>query len=466
MRIYFNVTMKVLILNPPTEDVRFSRDGRCQSEENTWLDTFPPTTFASIAGVVREKYPIKVIDCMGDKISFDKCMRMVEFFQPNFTIINTSTPTIVNDMNVAQAIKDRTGSKIISYGEHITARYEKMIEEFPQLDFAVLGEPETPIMSILSGKSEVKGVATRDFCGGIWQEPDLDKLPFPAYDLLPAYQYPMTGEKWTFMRSGRGCPYRCTYCVMSMMSNRNVRYHSVDYMIKQINWLVHDLDIKLYMFWDELSTFDKQRMLDLCQKMINTGLHKKCKWFCTTRVDCFDDELAKWMSAAGCRMISFGVESGSQEVLNRNKKGIRIEQSINAVKSAKKYGLKTIGHFVVGLPGSTPESEKETIRLSKKLKLNFAQFYVATPFPGSEFYKDAVKEGWFVNKGWDKVEQGTVAVSYPGFSAEDIKRWKDKAYVNFYFRPYAVYSLLTNISLQRLLSVPKYVINFFGWMKK
>ncbi len=458
--------VNVLILNPPTKNLRFSRDGRCQSEENTWLDTFPPTTFASIAGVVREKYKIKVIDCMGSRVSYDECMKGIEEFNPAFSIINTSTPTIRNDMDVAKNIKEKTGSKIIVYGEHITARHEKVLKEFPQVDYAILGEPETPVMNVLSGKQESEGVATRDHTGGIWQEPDLDKLPFPAYDLLPVYKYPLTGEKWMFMRSGRGCPYGCTYCVMPLMANRNVRYHSVDYMIRQIKWLIYDLDIRLYMFWDELATLDKKRMLALCERMIKEGLHKKCKWFCTTRVDCFDEELAETMEKAGCRMISFGVESGSQTVLDRNKKGIRIEQTVQAVKAAKKYGLTTIGHLIIGLPGSSPETEKETIKLAKKLKLNFAQFYIATPFPGSDFYKEAVQENWFVNKDWDNIEQGSAVISYPNFPASEIKKWKDKAYRSFYIRPYAAYSLLSSISLRKILDLPKYVISFFGWMRK
>jgi len=458
--------MRIAVLNPPTNGLRFSRDGRCQSEENTWLDTFPPTTLASIAGVLRRKYKIKLIDCIGDKISYEKCIRMVKKFKPEFTVINTSTPTIRNDLEVAKIVKEGTNSKIIMYGEHITSNYKKILKNFHQIDYAILGEPETPIINILNSNSKVRGVATEKFDGGIWQEPNLDALPFPAYDFLPVYKYPLTGEKWMFIRNGRGCPYGCIYCVMPLMSSRKIRYHSVDYMIRQIKWLVYDLKINLFMLWDELATFDKERMLNFCRKMVDEGLHEKCKWFCTTRVDHFDEDLAKNMKRAGCRMISFGIESGSQKVLDQNKKGITLDQILNAVNVAKKYGLRTIGHFIIGLPGSSPETAKATIKLAKRLKLNFAQFYIATPFPGSEFYKECLKNKWFVNNNWNHIEQGTVTISYPNFSVKQIKKWKDKAYISFYFRPYAIYSVLTSISMKKIFELPKYVIKFFGWMKK
>lgn len=459
--------MRVLILNPPVRGVKFSRDGRCQSEKNTWLETFPPTTLASIAGSVRAKYEIKLIDCIGSNVHFNLCMEKIQDFQPDYTIVNTATPTISMDMETARAIKDISGSEIIMYGEHITARYKQVLDEYPQLDYAILAEPETPIMKVLEGDVESQGVATRKWDGGLWQEPDLDALPFPAYDLLPDYRFPLTGEKWMFVRSGRGCPYDCIYCVMPLMGNRTPRYHSVDYMIKQFKWLTDDLGIHLWMFWDELATLDKKRMLELCDRLIAEGLNKRCKWFCTTRVDKFDQELARRMKIAGCRMISFGIESGDQRVLNRNRKGITTEQTKKAIKAARDNGLRTIGHLIIGLPGSSDETEKRTIDFAKDLKIDFAQFYTATPFPGSEFYKMAVENNWILgDDGWNQTEQGSVTISYPDFDAERIRFWRRRAYREFYLRPRAAYSVLRMSSPKVIPRLPIYVMNFLEWMRK
>jgi len=458
--------MKVLILNPPVIGVKFSRDGRCQSEKNTWLETFPPTTLASVAGAVREEHEVTLIDCIGSDFNFEECIDKVQDFSPDFSVINTATPTVDMDMETASAIKEATGSKIIMYGEHISARYKTVLKEYPQLDFAILGEPETPILSVLSGNEEVTGVATLNWDGGLWREPDLDSLPFPAYDMLPVYRFPLTGEKWMFVRSGRGCPHSCIYCVMPLMANRDVRYHSSDYMIRQFKWLAKELDIRLWMLWDELATLDRERMIEICDKLVTEGLHKNCKWFCTTRVDKFDHEIAQHMQQAGCRMISFGIESGDQRVLNKSGKGVTLEQIDNAVKAARDNKIKTIGHLIIGLPGSSDETERKTIDLAKKLKLDFAQFYIATPFPGSKFYQLAKEKGWFVDGDWDKIEQGSVSISYPDFPAERIQYWRRKAYKEFYLRPQVAMSTLSFLTPAQIPKLPFYVKNFFKWMRK
>ncbi len=456
--------MKVLVLNPPSE-MKFSRDGRCQSEENMWLDTFPPTTLASIAGAVREKYKTKLLDCIGGNVTFDECMDAVKEFKPDFTIVNTSTPTIANDMEVSREIKRKTGSILIIYGEHVTARYSQMIKSYKFLDYLILGDPETPILNILSGKPKCKGVAFNGWDGGIWQEPEMDKLPFPAYDMLPKYRFPLTGDKWMFVRSGRGCFANCLYCVMPLMSDRKVRYHSPTYMIKQFKWLL-EIGISVWMLWDEIATADRKRMEEICELMIKEGINKHCKWFCTTRVDRFDYELAKKMYEAGCRMVSFGIESGNQDVLNYNRKGITIEQVRSAVKAAHDNKLKTIGHFILGLPGSNENALEQTANFARELKLSFAQFYIATPFPGSDFYNIAKRKKWFISKDWERVEQGSVAISYPNLSNKKIEYWRRKAYRDFYMRPCALYSLLSMMSFKQIPRLPLYLLKFRKWMKK
>ncbi len=459
--------MKVLVLNPPVFDVKFSRDGRCQTEANAWLVTFPPTALYSIAGSVREKHETKLMDCIGSNISFQECLAQAEEYKPDYVIINTATPTINSDLETARRIKESTKAQVIIYGEHATARYKHILDNYSEVDYVVLSEPETPIMRILNGDEKAPGVATRGFYGGLWQEPQLDKLPFPAYDLLPdTYRFPLTGERWMFVRSGRGCPFNCIYCVMPFMSGGNVRYHSPEYMLRQFKWMADDLGIRVWMLWDELATYDRERMIRMCDLMVKEKLNERCTWFCTTRVDKFDFELAEKMHEAGCRMISFGIESGSQEVLNKNKKGITVEQSRKAVKTARDNKMKTIGHLIIGLPGSSDETEKQTIEFAKELKLDFAQFYTATPFLGSKFYTMAKENNWFVEEDWDKIEQGSVSVSYPNFPAERIEYWRRRAYREFYLRPHTIWAGLSMTSVSQLIRLPIHVLNFLKWMKK
>ena len=457
--------MKVLILNPPASGRKYTREGRCQSEADTWLVNFPPATLACIAGQVRTKHETQLIDCIGSNINFDSCIRKVQDFKPDYTVINTSTPTIENDISIAEEIKKTTGSKIIMYGEHITANYKNILSN-DSIDYCIRGEPETPIMSILDGKEKSSGVAFNGFDGEVWQEPDLDDLALPAYDLMPPYYYPLSGKQWMFVRSGRGCPFNCIYCIVPLMSGRKTRYHSPEYMIKQFEFL-KKLNIKHWMLWDELATLDKNRMLNLCSLLKKSDNLNDCIWFCTNRVDVFDEDLAKAMSESGCRMMAFGLESGSDEVLKHIGKKITTQKSEEAIMLCKKYRIKTVAHFILGLPGSTKEKDIETINFAKKINPDFVQFYIATPFPGSQLYKIAKENNWITAAdNWAKTEQGDVTISYPNYTAQQILETRRRAYKEFYFRPRTIINGLKAVSPAAWLKMPFYAKTFLNWMKR
>ena len=454
--------MKVLLLNPPAKGGQ-SRD-RCETEGSAWLNAFPPTTFASIAGCVREKYPLSVMDCVGSGTGYEKAKEQAIGYHPDYIVLNTSTPTIDSDIRIAGEISKACGAKVIAFGEYVTSRYAELLSA-GLIDYAILGEPETPVMRILAGEPNSCGVAMAGWDGGKWMEPDLDSLPFPAYDLLPVYRYPLTGERWMFVRTGRGCPYKCIYCIEPSVSPKP-RTHSIDYLIRQFKWLIDDLNIRVFMLWEDVATFDKQHMISLCERMVEEGLNRRCKWFCTTRVDRFDDEVAHHMAAAGCRMMTFGFESGNQEVLDLNRKGITLQQSREAVRAAKKNGIMTIGHFIIGLVGDNPKRARETARFARELGLDFAQFYVATPFPGSEFYRMAKEKGWIDGADMRGVQQGIASVSYPDFTKNEMQRERRDAFLRFYLRPQAVISSIRARSLSNLLMLPFQALKFSGWALK
>ncbi|MFH0862307.1 MAG: radical SAM protein [Candidatus Altiarchaeota archaeon] len=454
--------MRVLLLNPPAKGGQ-SRDGRCQTEGSAWLSSFPPTTLAGIAGCVRERHQIKLMDCIGSAMGYYEAMAQALEYEPDFVVVNTSTQTLEADLEIAGRIRDTTGAKIIAYGESVTARRAELVAD-GSVDFAVLGEPETPVMKILGGSPSVTGVAFRGWDGGLWSEPDLDTLPFPAYDLLPVYLYPLTGERWMFVRTGRGCPYKCVFCIQPSYSNKP-RVHSVDYIVRQLKWL-RGLGINVFMFWEETATLNRPHVLGMCDRFVREGLDKSCKWFATTRVDRFDDELAEAMSKAGCRMLAFGIESGCQEILDVNGKGITLEESKSAVSSARRHGIVTVGHFIIGLPGDTPKRARQTVKFACDLKLDFAQFYVATPFLGSEFHKIASDNGWIVEADTRNIQQGIAAVSYPDFSADQMQAERRRAFMKFYLRPHAIYASLKARSMQSILRLPLQALAFSRWALK
>ena len=172
------------------------------------------------------------------------------------------------------------------------------------------------------------------------------------------------------------------------------------------------------------------------------------------------------MSEAGCRMMAFGLESGSNDVLKNIDKKITTEKSEGAIELCKKYGIRTVAHFILGLPGSNKERDIETINFAKRINPDFVQFYIATPFPGSELYNLAKKNNWLITTDWKKVEQGDVAISYPDYSAEQILETRRKAYKEFYFRPRTIINGLTAVSPIVWLKFPEYAKTFLNWMKR
>lgn len=456
---------RILVLNPFLTK-RFSKDGRCQTEEGAWLDVFPPVMFPSIAGATREKYKTMLLDCVGLKTPLNFFKEKIESFSPDLTVINTSTSSLPEDMEAGKIVKSLTDSEIAVYGEHVAFDYKHILDEHSFVDYVIRGEAETPVLKILEGEIKNDGICTRDFTGNFWREPDLDALPFPAYDLMPEYRFPLSNERWIFIRSGRGCPYECIFCIVPKFYGNALRLHSPEYMLKQIKWIVKKLKIKLGMFWDDTYTVNKERVIKICNQMIEENLNNEFKWMCTTRTDRIDEELIRKMKAAGCEMIAFGIESGNQTVLDTAKKHLKKEQIVDAIQLTKKYGIKSVGHFILGLPDSNVERDLETIRFAKQVKVDFAQFYSATPFSGSKLHEIVVKNQ-FINNGDFGTVQKEVLMSYPHYSYTQIGLMRKLAYRNFYFDFNTILSLIT---YKRFIKNPLNFLrlaeksqSFFGW---
>jgi len=452
---------KVLCINPPAGKTygKTSRDGRCQSEEGTWTETFPPTTLAAIAGHIKSNgHNVELVDCIGNDLSWQELEKHILDFGPEVVIINTVTPTIREDLQVASMAKRINPDCITAaYGTMPSALPEEVKKIEPMLDFCIKGDPETPALMIVEGQEPPEE---------IWIEPDLDKLGMPAYELLPDYRFPLNDKRWTFLIDGKGCPCRCTFCVEGMISKHKARYKSIDHVMAEIDYIVRKCGFSYFMFWDELFTLNIERSTQICKEIIKRGYNKEAQWMITTRVDKTDPDLFALMKEAGCWMVVFGIESGNQKVLDSVKKDITLEQSRKAVVMAKKKGLKTVGHFIMGLPGSSAEADGETIEFSKSLPLDFAQFYCCTAFPGSELYDWAVKEGLIAVDSWDGIEQGTANIGYPDYSAEQIQQIRRRAYKEFYWRPVFWWRFFKCLSFKALLKTIPRGLRFITWMRK
>ena len=233
--------------------------------------------------------------------------------------------------------------------------------------------------------------------------------------------------------TSRGCPFSCTYCRSPIMWGRKLRKRSPDSVIGELKEL-KKINVNSIIFHADTFTVDRKWVLELCKKMVEEDLG--IRWTTNSRADTVDPEMLRWMKLAGCWMIAYGFESGSQEVLDAVKKDLTIQQIKNAARWTHEAGIKNWGYFVIGLPGETKESIKETIRLAKELPLYGVNFSVGTPYPGTEFYKQASEQGWLTSTDWVDYDQNySAVVSYDNLSSDEIIEGVRKAYKAWYLRP-------------------------------
>ncbi len=272
-----------------------------------------------------------------------------------------------------------------------------------------------------------------------WDRPfikSLDDLPIPYHHLLPFQRYlmPMIKGPYTFIVTSRGCPAGCKYCIKHVSYQYSVRLRSPGKLVEEMR-LLKGLGIKHVNMYADLFTVNREQVVELCHLLIKENL--KMTWTCNSRVDYVDEEMLRLMRQAGCILISWGIESANQDILKRAHKGYRTEQAAQALQWAHQAHIKNWGYFIIGLPGETVETIKESIALAKKLPLDIILFHVAAPYPGTPFFFEAVENGWFrPGVNWEEVDMDQATVlDYPGLKAEELLYWQKRAFREWAFRP-------------------------------
>jgi len=367
--------------------------------------------------------------------------------------LTAMTPTISTAISIARHLKRaRPDLTIVLGGAHATLLPEETLAAAPEIDIILRGEGEKTIIELLraleykqpldnvpgiSYRQDGKVISTKVRSTTI----DLDSLPFLAYHLLPWRRYKPHaphGRAFPFAAiiTSRGCPYRCSYCSKPIFGNK-FRGQSPERVVEEVAYYQEKFGIKELAFYDDVFTLNKKRACAIADEILKRGI--KICWTCETRVNLVDKELLRHMKQAGCYAIAYGIESASPEILNILNKDITLEQVEEAVGITQEVGLQTIGYFMIGSPGESPETIDQTIQFAKRLKLDFAQFAITTPFPGTELYNLYLK-----NSGsdipWENfVYEGTGRKITPVFETDrlsrtDLQYWTRRAYKEFYLR--------------------------------
>jgi radical SAM superfamily enzyme YgiQ (UPF0313 family) len=265
---------------------------------------------------------------------------------------------------------------------------------------------------------------------------DLDDLPVPMHELLPLdkYREPLIKGPFTFIVTSRGCPAGCTYCIKHVSYQYSARVRSPKLIMEEL-WRLKELGINNIHMYADLFTVNREQVMELCERMIAEKIN--IRWTCNSRVDYVDEEMLTMMGRAGNWLISWGIESGNEQILKHARKGAYPDKAERSLKWAHAAGIKNWGYFIIGLPGETPETIRQTIDFAKKLPLDIALFHVAAPYPGTPFFFEVVENGWFrPGTRWEQVDmdKGTV-LDYPGLSAERLLYWQKRAFREWAFRP-------------------------------
>lgn len=428
--------MKTMLINP-SQDTKYPQ---------------PPLGLASIAAVLeKNNCHVEILDANTSQLS--ESMIVKKAGNADIIGITALTPVINSAMRIAKGIKQTNpNSTILLGGPHATILPEEILNNVPEIDIIVRGEGEETIVELCTvlenDKSieNIHGITYRNN-NTIKTTPsrppimNLDSLPFLAYHLLPLDKYklhPPHGREHPFMAmlTSRGCPYNCIFCSKSVFGSK-FRGQSPERIVDEIVYLKERFGIKEIAFYDDVFTLKQKRIMQFLKELKERDLD--IPWTCEARADLVTGELLREMKKAGCYMIAYGIESGNQTILNNLRKKITIEQVRYAIEATRKAGIQSVGYFMLGSPRETPEAIHQTIDFAKSLNIDFAQFSVTVPFPGTDLYDLYLNSGSKNIKWDDFIYASLKSSSVPVFetkslSKEDLREWNAKAYREFYFR--------------------------------
>jgi radical SAM superfamily enzyme YgiQ (UPF0313 family) len=404
-----------------------------------------------LAAVARQQgFDSSVIDASALNLSEPELLQHIEKLAPNIIGISSTTLAIGNANSLAEAVKRRFSDMVIIVGgPHITAAPRDTMTRFPSLDIAVVGEGEATIADLLLALQNgpdltgVSGIICRSGNDLIdtGRRPlidDLDTLPFPAWDLLEGFPerylpapFKVRNLPAATLVTSRGCPNACIFCDRSVFGS-NCHAHSADYIIKQMADLHQRYGIREFSFEDDTFITFKKRLIELCERLISLKLD--ISWSCLGRVNHVNAENLELMRRAGCWQISFGIESGSQDILNLVNKGMTLDQVRHAVRLSRDAGIKTKGFFIIGHPGETRDTLRMTRDFALELPLNDISVSLMTPFPGSELYDRAIEFGIF-DTNWENMNLLNAVFVPHALTREDIEHAQKELIRRFYLRP-------------------------------
>lgn len=465
---------KIVLVTPPYE-----RIAKGYEFVKHITNRSPSLGLLHLAAAVREEgYQPSIIESDIFDLSPDEVVAQILTEKPAFVGITLFTVGTWIASEIARKIKlKRPDIKVIIGGPHVSSMGVETMERFPEFDVAVVGEGEEVLIRLLKAWRE--GTPLQDVPALIFRDPDainvrilstpklainkdLDRLPFPAWDLLPDFPNAYLPAVYDFPKgpvasiaASRGCPFHCKFCDTSTFG-ASVRAYTPERVFEMMQHLQQRWGIRHVLFVDDLFTASKKRTTKLCNLIIDSGL--QMTWSCASRVDVINPETLKLMKQAGCWEMSFGLESGSNELLQKMDKSASLDKSVRAIHWADEAGIRSKGLFMLGYPGENEETMAQTKAFVKSIPLTIMNLTKFTPYPGSPIYRDIYGTN-IRDDHWEKMNGMNFIWTADGLSRDRLNQMYRKILTAFYsqHRIGKNYALLTLRNPRHLLRFGKFV---------
>jgi len=456
-------TLRVVLVIPPP-----------QTAEPIWCPNLPIGIAYLTAVLEKSGYDVTVIDCPALGIDHENLGAKIATIEPSVVGITSVTPMIQSALLAAHVAKEKCPNTIVILGgPHVTFMDEQILSENPEVDVVVRGEGEQTLLELMRHVSnfgdlhEIAGITFRNN-GRIIRTPNrpfiqnLDELPRPAYEQLPLKKYQLFGKTILPIMTSRGCPFRCSYCVSSRLNGVKFRARSPKNVVDELEWLRDTHGADAFSFYDDAFTFDIERAGKICEEIKNRNIG--LPWDCQTRVDRISKEVLVKMREAKCQLVSFGVESGSQKILDAVNKRTTVEQNERAIGWAKEVGISVSISVIIGYPGETPDTLKQTMDFIRKVEPDYVYLCLATPYPGTAL-RELVKElGWNMSIEWSQYDLQTPIFENPLLPNDELLEARKEFYNNFYSPKYILRQSLKGNFYSQIMA--RTALNYILWRTK
>ncbi len=422
--------MRVLLARPPRRTA--TEPGLC----------VPPLGLAYVASALRAVgHDVELIDARALNWSWQAFEDALKTRQPDVLGLSAMTP-VADVAARAAAIARPYVQHIVLGGPHPTATGEAVFDEMPDVDATVIGEGEDIAVALLawweagSPGDPPPGVRVAGAPFRTAEFPDIDRIRFPARDLLPndRYRYLFaTRRGFATMITSRGCPYRCSFCDKSVSGSRWRARAAAD-VVDELEEVVQVHGARFVNFYDDNFTLRRQRVVEICEEILRRGLD--VEWKCEGRVDGVDPTLLRLMRRAGCRTVAYGVESGNAETLKLLRKDVTVDQAPSAFAATREAGLRSLAYIILGAPGESSADVASTVRFCHELNADYVQFSTLVAMPGTPlFAQHGRPSGTGVNNPVDADQDRATLTDLP---PEELARLLRGAWAGFYLRPRAL----------------------------